>query len=468
MRRKCAVRATKVLNFADATAQFARPRCSILGDVFNKPYSEYNYNEIVEILKEIKKTGYRIKSTGEIKRYTDHTMATFRSNIKSIDGIAVKYDIINISSFWGTALGLGGYCIWDDFFDLDDNESVDKNNRIVNTQLRKSLTPSEEKKVFKQVMTDPQQSGEFMGIALMYSCGLRNAEACAVKFGDVIPIEGHDDCFRIKIDTSISIDRVEKANLKTKNAYRYIPISDVLIEFINKRKEYVKTQLNLSDEEVNDLTIACYQNEFVKHCNTNDLTTAGRIVLKKAGVNGRVLAYIEIHVRELDMAVSEKEPTAYLLRRNFGTMMQLLDLTREEIEYLMGHSILSIEMTRNYYSNSDMLYKMKLKMDNRPYLSSRYNSELEICLKPQKSVTINKTYKQLIHINESAKKIKIVLVIKSKNPNDNINVRIDMDALKSFDIEVNPLYCNYQEIDNTLSVQKIIQKRYGKTEDPET
>ena len=101
---------------------------------------------------------------------------------------------------------------------------------------------------------------------------------------------------------------------------------------------------------------------------------------------------------------------------------------------------------------------MKLKMDNRPYLSSRYNSELEICLKPQKSVTINNTYKQLIHINESAKKIKIVLVIKSKNPNDNINVRIDMDALKSFDIEVNPLYCDYQEIDNILSVQKIIQK----------
>ena len=34
MRRKCTVQATKVLNFADATAQFARPRCSILGDVF--------------------------------------------------------------------------------------------------------------------------------------------------------------------------------------------------------------------------------------------------------------------------------------------------------------------------------------------------------------------------------------------------------------------------------------------------
>ena len=33
-RCRCALYATKVLNFADAAAQFVRPRCSISGDVF--------------------------------------------------------------------------------------------------------------------------------------------------------------------------------------------------------------------------------------------------------------------------------------------------------------------------------------------------------------------------------------------------------------------------------------------------
>lgn len=441
---------------------------NVIAPKFNdKPYCEYTHNEIVEILKEIKNNGYGIKSTGEIKLYTDHTMDTFRSNIKKIDDIAVKNNIKKTSAFWGTALGLG-YHIWNNNSVLNEMYRVNENNRIVNTQLRKSLTKPEEKKVFKEVMTDPKQSGEKMGIALMYSCGLRNAEACAVRFGDIIPITGYKDCFRLRIDSSITLNRVEKANLKTKNAYRYIPLSNVLMRFINERKEYVKEKLNISDEEVNKLTIACYQEDFKKYCNTNDLTNAGRIVLNKAGVNGRILAYIETHAKELDMVLSEKEPTAYLLRRNFATMLQLLDFTREEIEYLMGHSILSIEMTRNYFSNSDMLYKMKYKTDNRPYLSTHYNAEKEIILKLQKPIVIDNTYKQKIVVPKSEKNIKIVLRLKSKNPNDNINVQINKNNEAPFNIEVYPTYGNCKKGDKTLSVLKTLHKRYGKIENPET
>lgn len=441
---------------------------NVIAPKFNsKPYCEYTHNDIVEILKEIKNNGYGVKTTGEIKMYSDSAMATFRSNIKSVDDIAVKHSIKKMSAFWGTALGLG-YHIWNDISVFNGINEVDKNNRIVNTQLRKSLTKPEEKKVFKQVMANPKQPGEIMGLALMYSCGLRNAEACAVKFGDIIPIAGHEDCFRLRIDSSITLDRVEKANLKTKNAYRYIPIPDVLMAFINERKEYVKSELNISDEEVNELTIACYQKEFRKYCNTTDLTIAGRDVLQKAGVNGKILAYFEMHAKELDMILSEKEPTAYLLRRNYGTMLQLSDFDREEIEYMMGHSILSIEMTRNYFSNSDMLYRMKLKTDDRPYLSTRYNAEKEVILESHKPITINNTYKQKIVVPKSAKNKTIVINIKAKNPNDNINARIDSDNETPFDIEVYPTYDNYKKCDKTLSVLKTLHKVYGKIEDPET
>lgn len=453
----------------DTEKQYDHNYRNVIAPKFNdKAYCDYTHIEIGKILKTIKNTGYTIKTKGKTKLYSNPTMATFRSNIKSIDKIAVEKGIISLSLFWGTALDVGGYCIWNDEEGLIEDEVVEKNIRIVNTQLRKSLTPPEDKKVFKQVMLDPKQSGEIMGIALMYGCGLRNAEACGVKFEDVLTIDAHKDCFRLRIDSSINIKRIETANLKTKNAYRYIPITSALAELIIKRKEYIKDELNISDEEVNKFPIACYRSEFGKYCNTNDLTNAGRIVLHRAGVNGRILAYIDMHAKELDMVLSEKEPTAYLLRRNFGTMLQLLDFTREEIEYLMGHSILSIEKTRNYFSNSDMLYNMKLKMDNRPYFSSSYSVEKAICAEPQKTINIKNAYKQIIRVQQSAHNNKIVVRFKARNQNDDINVRVNSDGQTPLDIEVYSAYDDNPPNDETLSVLKLLHKRYGTIEDPET
>ena len=61
----------------------------------------------------------------------------------------------------------------------------------------------------------------------------------------------------------------------------------------------------------------------------------------------------------------EKEPTAYLLRRNFGTRMYQLGLTDPEIQYVIGHDIEMETVTRAAYRNEEKLYPIYLKMRRR-------------------------------------------------------------------------------------------------------
>lgn len=174
----------------------------ILGPKFEaKPFAEYSYEEIVKILNIIKISGYRRK--GKYKYYSEHKMDTLLSNIKSIDKIAVVKGIISISLFWGTAVSLANYDVLNN--DINSPKNKDQNEILIenlideNISLRKSLTTPEEVKVFEKVMTNPEQRGEFMGIALMFACGLRNSEACGVEFGDILPMTGHEDCYRLII-----------------------------------------------------------------------------------------------------------------------------------------------------------------------------------------------------------------------------------------------------------------------------
>lgn len=455
----------------------------ILGPKFEaKPFAEYSYEEIVKILNIIKISGYRRK--GKYKYYSEHKMDTLLSNIKSIDKIAVVKGIISISLFWGTAVSLANYDVLNN--DINSPKNKDQNEILIenlideNISLRKSLTTPEEVKVFEKVMTNPEQRGEFMGIALMFACGLRNSEACGVEFGDILPMTGHEDCYRLIIRKTATRCREITANTKTENAYRCIPIyGDTLLDFLNKRKEYVKRKLNISDDEVNHLTVACVKNDFNQPCNTNDLTQAGKLVLKYANVDSRVVAFIEINHSKLTKKqdevfrkkLIEKEPTAYLFRRHFGTILEILGLSLNEIQYLMGHSISSVELNRYNFTNPDLLYKMKKKLDERTLFSSEHPKNNKTILETQTSRTIDNPYRQIIGIPKNSLKREVVITLRAKAPNDSIHMRIETNNEIPMEVQRYPIVEHYDsdksEPINSLKTYHNVYRKYEKKNESE-
>ena len=66
----------------------------------------------------------------------------------------------------------------------------------------------------------------------------------------------------------------------------------------------------------------------------------------------------------------EKDPSAYLFRRNFGTHLFILGLSEAEIQYVVGHDIEGLYETRNEFVNEERLLEIKQKMEQRPIFNA--------------------------------------------------------------------------------------------------
>ena len=184
-------------------------------------------------------------------------------------------------------------------------------------------------------------------------------------------------------------------------------------------------------------------------------------MLGKAKVEEDILKFIDDFLRKDDDNV-EKEATAYLFRRNFATMLQILDLTQNEIEYIMGHKIESNIESRNYYSNYDKLYPIKLKMDNRPLFSTRYTSDIVKDVSTGAELSFDNPYKQAIRINPGFGPAIAMFNISSAAPGEEIKISIKSSKTnpvveyKSFGT-----MAKRSNTDRTTSVLKAVHHEYA-------
>ena len=261
-------------------------------------------------------------------------------------------------------------------------EKDDKGNEKQFVKNKKSLTILEELNLYEKIMTDPQQDGGKMGLALMYSMGFRNSEACAMKYSSIRPLDSHPSTYCIWMFVS-TIGRTNKTKSggKTPNAPRKVPIPSAMLELLWKRKQYIQHLINigalvLSDgQTVDDLPIVC-KNDFVTNYSSEELSAVGRAVLREIKVEEDILSYIDRDLQEPnilhEMGVVDKDPTAYLLRRNFATHLNILRLTEAEIEYIMGHHIDDKYAHRDEYSSDERLVMIAEKMKHRPILNDSF------------------------------------------------------------------------------------------------
>ena len=274
-------------------------------------------------------------------------------------------------------------------YSLPPDEEKGKTKKKEFVRNRKSLRVKEEIRLFRELMLEPTQEGPRMGLALMFALGLRNGEACGLKFGAIRPMVSDPDnyCTWVYETTEGETSRL-KTGGKTKNASRILPVPPKLLELLQKRKEFLQQEIEagtilLSPEEgifsIDDLPIACQKSDYTARCTSRHLTAAGRLLLKEIQISEDAVSYIDRELQNpenrIEMGVTEKDPTAYLLRRNLGTHLHILGFSESEIQYFMGHEMEDIYAERNEFTNEEHLHLMREKLQNRPLFNANYPCE---------------------------------------------------------------------------------------------
>lgn len=307
------------------------------------------------------------------KTYKPSTIQHYRYLIRTVVRCAVEKGICEDVLF-GTV------------FSLSPDERVEITQSKEFVRNRKSLKVQEEIRAFNELMIDPEQSGERMGLALMYVLGLRNNEACGLKFEAIRPMERYPQYYCAWVyETTTGDTNKLKAGGKTRNAPRKLPLLPKLVELLMKRRAFLENLLaegklkldpKKDQKSVDDLPIACQMMNYTEHCSSRRLTTAGRLLLRSIQIDEEEVAYIDRELqskeRRIEMGVTEKDPTAYLFRRNLGTHLLILGFTEAQIQYFMGHYIDETYAIRNDYTNEERLYEIMQKLLNRPLFQDRY------------------------------------------------------------------------------------------------
>ncbi len=385
---------------------------------------QYSMEDFEAVMEAIARKGKGRKGTFE--PYSDASLQQYRYLIVNVVEVAAKHRYCD-NLFWGAT-----FCQED-----EDNKPLSLRERYRAIQ-RKSFTPEEERRIFKKLAMNPYQRGQEMGLLLMFALGLRNGEACGANFEDVYTFSHQGNTFPALLvcKTTESGTNVLQVGGKTANADRIVPIPGVLMDVLEKRRKYIEEQLG---KDVGSYPITCMQKEqldeagnmvvletdWTKRCGAHHLTAAARRLFAEMKFPRKELVCLEEVLKgQADgRGVVEREPTAYLFRRNLGTILHILGFTDAQIQYIIGHEIEDMYETRNEFINEEKLYELKCKLDQRILFRRKevLGKAISVCLDGKKQEDMTITH-QKIEMAAGVGKLKLTAV--ACEPADVVQIKI--------------------------------------------
>ena len=357
----------------------------LLAELEGKPLPDYTVDDFDAVINSVPdklRADDRVVNAERIQ----HFRILIRAVTRAAEELGICEDVL-----WGSRYQVRSY-------QQDSDETIKKRHR-------RSFTEEEEVIIFHEIMQDEQQSGQKIGLAIMFDAGTRNNEACAVLYGDLKELKTHPGCYYLRIyKSTVGETNNQKLGGKTQNMVRYILISDKLAQLILRRRAYLKELImadripnltvDISDPEsidafIDRLPIANLDNIFTEGCKTTDLTKAATHLFHKVlNLDEGMIVQINDELQDIQESESftstnsfrniEKDPTAYLFRRNFGTRMYHLGLSEAEVEYVIGHDIETELDTRAGFRNEEKLYPIYQKVHRRYILNSTDPEELQM------------------------------------------------------------------------------------------
>lgn len=165
---------------------------------------------------------------------------------------------------------------------------------------------------------------------------------------------------------------------KTKNGFRYFPISWRFYKFLMKRKAWLEAKIVSGEikfkpgsefQKLDDLPIACDGENWTQYCTPSKLTDAGRELFKKIKITTE-----QMQILNEDMVLNEnetifgrfKDATAYAMRRNMAGHLSDCGCNIYRARYLFGHALEYGDIERHHFINDDEIKEMHELLSNRP------------------------------------------------------------------------------------------------------
>lgn len=260
------------------------------------------------------------------------------------------------------------------------------------------------------------KSGVYMGGMMMLYLGLRCGECCGLKYGDIQQMSDKVDLQVLNVARQMNQQGKIVENLKTSNAYRVMPVPTELVELIERRKQHILAEWG-DAIDINDFPVVNDDTAFDEHCPYGTYTNAIKRMLRECKLNEKTFGGAADDLRNMDNDMQEKEPTAYLLRRNFATCCSsICQIVGDDMNYLMGHRLQTPDSPRYEYVNEDKLLELRNKLDRRRLLSLFPNTTVKLGNEP---VTCRNVTSQTIYTTGKAD-----ITIFTKCPNDPVYVTV--------------------------------------------
>ena len=319
---------------------------------YSKPMYDYSEEYIITLIDKIK----------------DH----WHYSKGSISG-TISHEIVNVWEKYFEDYGSDGKPLWGSIRKY----SEDKND-VAGAELSiipRSLTIPENIEMNKLLLNPMCPDGRKSGLVVMAYTGVRNNEACGLYFRDFIEMTINPGNYYIRIHETTEINSSKhKLSGKTYNSPRVLPVLDALATYLIKRMDFISTNIsfplvNKYGEVFNsvlDMPIASKKDDLSIGCSSYDLSVAGREFLREEMQfkESRVSGICYSMSKEEDERFKEKDPTTYLLRRNFATWLYILGLTEKECFYYIGHKLDSNTKKRSDFVDEELLMRIKKKLDS--------------------------------------------------------------------------------------------------------
>lgn len=326
-----------------------------------KPMHEYSAEDFECVLSDLKKNHH----------YAEDTIRHYRHLLRLTYYAGVDNDKYPDQLFWEEILD-----------DLNDPEQFEKHRIAAMTRTRKSFSIQEDIKLLLHFLSlDPvHASGEDIGLMLMYFLGIRNNESCGTDYCAVRLMITHPECavYDMLQTTQIGSNK-PKSGGKTGNAPRTLPLHRWVYNFLEERKNWIRSEIEkgnliLPDEikSVEQLPVVCRRENLTVRAHTTDLSRAGRSLFEAVGISRSELAVLQQILFSEDFRetqIDEKDPTTYLLRRNVATRLYTLGFEWTTIQYWIAHEIEDSLLQRNFFTDEETLYELANAYERHPIFS---------------------------------------------------------------------------------------------------